>query len=197
MIMGATISMSANNFNKQNTNEFAFYNENNLKSDSFNLTNCQPDLSIKSTKSTNDTNKNTKTLIEPSSKVINILVIDDSEVILKMTTMIINKVKSYKADCELTGEMSLVNIKYMWEQQNKQYDVILLDLLMPEMDGYEVAKKIRELEITYKMKKHLIIGMISSGGKIDIDENFDYGFKKPFALSQLKEIIDNNFVQEL
>lgn len=71
---------------------------------------------------------------------INVLIIDESPVISKMTSMIIKKY-GYKTSYELSGEMSIKKIKDNWNNKNNQYDIIILDIHMSDMDEFSVAKK--------------------------------------------------------
>lgn len=143
-----------------------------------------------------DKNKNLSVdkLDENSNKSkIEILIIDDSIAILKMSSMIINKC-GYNTECELSGEMGIKNIKNKWCEKNNQYNIIILDIIMPDMNGFAVAKKIREMEIEYEMKKHIIIGCTSRN--ISLNDNFDYEFKKPFPLTKLLEVINKEIIDK-
>jgi len=66
----------------------------------------------------------------------------------------------------------------------EEYDLIILDRLLPEMDGIEIAKKLREQKI------HTPILMLTAKGQVtDRVEGLDAGaddyLVKPFAFEEL------------
>jgi len=77
------------------------------------------------------------------------LVADDHIVNLELTKDMM-ELMGCNVDVAENGFVALEKYK------NKQYDVIMMDVQMPELDGYEVTKKIREFEDSGD-KKHTII----------------------------------------
>ncbi|PKL39916.1 MAG: hypothetical protein CVV44_06755 [Spirochaetae bacterium HGW-Spirochaetae-1] len=73
-----------------------------------------------------------------------LLIVDDSRQNIRLLSSIINK-NGYHARGALSGAeaLSLLN--------NEKFDLILLDLMMPEMDGIETCRLIRENENTRKI----------------------------------------------
>lgn len=74
------------------------------------------------------------------------------------------------------------------------FDVVLMDVRMPKMDGIEATKKIRRY-LKSKNKKHLpIIGMTANAMKGDKDECLNAGMddyiSKPLRLAELMEKIE-------
>jgi PAS domain S-box-containing protein len=65
----------------------------------------------------------------------NILVVDDEKDIIELLTLILEK-EGYKVESALSGQEALKKLKEI------KVDLILLDLMMPEMDGFEVCKEI-------------------------------------------------------
>ncbi len=74
------------------------------------------------------------------------------------------------------------------EVYEKNYDIIILDVKLPKIDGFTIAKEIREFKNTP------IIFLTSLDSEKDIEEGFlsggdDY-IRKPFSLKELKYRID-------
>lgn len=86
------------------------------------------------------------------TKSLEILIIDDNEQITKMLTTFL-ELKDHKCTVANDGKEGLSIIK------EDRHDVILLDLAMPEFDGYAV---IRDLEENNILKNHKIIVFTAS-----------------------------------
>jgi CheY-like chemotaxis protein len=83
-------------------------------------------------------------------------------------------------------------------QKNKSYQLVLMDLQMPEMDGYEASKRIRALDDAY-FKKIPIIALTASA-MIDIkDKVIGIGMtdflSKPFHPEELQSMIARYVIQ--
>ena len=85
-------------------------------------------------------------------KSLEILIIDDNEQITKMLTTFL-ELKDHKCTVANDGKEGLNLIK------ESRHDVILLDLAMPEFDGYSVIK---DLEENNALKDHKIIVFTAS-----------------------------------
>jgi len=86
------------------------------------------------------------------SNHLNILIIDDNEQITKMLTTFL-ELKNHKCTVANDGKQGLVLI-----QENK-HDVVLLDLAMPEFDGYAIIKALESKDM---LKNHKIIVFTAS-----------------------------------
>lgn len=71
------------------------------------------------------------------------LVVDDDE--LGRELLVLNLAGIAECDTAANGREALD--KYSASFSVKPYDLIFLDILMPEMDGHEVAKTIRRMEL--------------------------------------------------
>ena len=100
------------------------------------------------------------------SKALNILIIDDNEQITKMLTTFL-ELKEHNCTVANDGKEGLKLIK------ENTHDVILLDLAMPEFDGYAVIKDLEESET---LKDHKIIVFTASTiTQEELDELVDRG----------------------
>jgi len=95
-------------------------------------------------------NKNSKQKEEMKS--LEVLIIDDNEQITKMLNTFL-ELKEHKCTIANDGKEGLAIIK------ENRHDVILLDLAMPEFDGYAVIK---DLEDNSLLKDHKIIVFTAS-----------------------------------
>lgn len=114
-----------------------------------------------------------------------VLVVDDQMTNLKILSSILSK--EYSLGIANSGENAM---KYL---ESNMPDLILLDIMMPEMDGYEVCKRIKQ------STKHKDIPIIFLTAKTDIDDvikGFEYGavdyITKPFNISELKVRVRNH-----
>ena len=86
------------------------------------------------------------------SSQLNILIIDDNEQITKMLTTFL-ELKNHNCTVTNEGKQGLTLI------QEEKFDVVLLDLAMPEFDGYAV---INALESKDMLKNNKIIVFTAS-----------------------------------
>ncbi|MBS1517617.1 MAG: sigma-54-dependent Fis family transcriptional regulator [Bacteroidetes bacterium] len=113
-----------------------------------------------------------------------ILIIDDEKSIIDSIAMILES-EGYETEGSLSGADAIRKMK------TNDYDLILLDIKMPEMDGIEVLEKIMEIN------KHHVVIMISGHGTIETAveaiRKGAYNFlQKPLPdLYELKLIIRN------
>ena len=66
-----------------------------------------------------------------------VLVVDDEKLIVKGVRFSLEQ-DGMEVDCAYDGEEALDKIK------NNTYDIVLLDIMLPKMDGFEVCQQVRE-----------------------------------------------------
>jgi CheY-like chemotaxis protein len=80
--------------------------------------------------------------------------------------------------------------------RTNKIDLILMDLKMPEMNGYEALQEIRETKGTTRIIAQTAFAM--SGEKEEILEaGFDGYISKPIRIAELLKVLDANFVNKL
>lgn len=74
--------------------------------------------------------------------------------------------------------------------QSKKPDCIVLDIIMPELDGLEVLEKINEIDLSYHPKT-IILSIVSQDGIIQkaFEEGADYYLVKPVSFELLEKKI--------
>ena len=83
-----------------------------------------------------------------------ILIVDDEPSILDSISMVLTT-EGYETDTCLNGAAALQKVS------NQEYDLVLLDIKMPKMDGIEVLERMMEIN------KNLVVIMISGHGTIE------------------------------
>ncbi|MCQ2520247.1 MAG: ATP-binding protein [Lachnospiraceae bacterium] len=119
---------------------------------------------------------------------VKVLAVDDNKVNLKVITKIL---KQYEMEAE-SADSGLAAIELC---KTKEYDIILMDQMMPGMDGVEAMNHIRELGGYYASGKCLIVALTANaitGVKEQlIGEGFDGYLSKPINFVELEELLSN------
>lgn len=123
---------------------------------------------------------------ERSLSGIKVLAVDDTPLNLTLIRKLLDK-KGVDTTCAGSGAECLEIIK------QKKFDIILLDHMMPEMDGTEVFKKIRENDNPNLTTPTVMItaNAMSGASKEYLDFGFDGYISKPIVPDSLYEIVHN------
>lgn len=116
---------------------------------------------------------------------IKILVVEDNQINQLVSLKVLEKL-GYRADVASDGSEALEII------QNTHYDIILMDLQMPVLDGYEATKKIRS-QSNSKMETPVIIAMTADAQphvrEKCLEAGMDDYLSKPVQIKHLKNMI--------
>lgn len=126
-------------------------------------------------------------LTGPVYKGKNVLVIDDNETNLRVLELHLNKWKM-NVTAVTSGAEALRLLRL-----SKEYDLVLTDMLMPNLDGITLSKEIRKISATIPMI------LLSSIGNETINRDnslFSCILQKPVRYKQLQLIIANEFKKE-
>jgi len=106
-----------------------------------------------------------------------ILVVDDEKLIVKGIRFSLEQ-DSMKVDCAYDGEEALEKAR------SNQYDMILLDVMLPKMNGFDVCQQIREFSNVP------IVMLTAKGDDMDKILGLEYGaddyITKPFNILEVK-----------
>ena len=92
-----------------------------------------------------------------------------------------------------SAENGLIAVSMFTEDPGK-YDMIIMDIQMPEMDGYEATRKIREMAIP-KAKTIPIIAMTANAFKEDIDNCISCGMNSHLSKPIDKDAVIRKIIQ--
>ncbi|WP_017294327.1 ATP-binding protein [Geminocystis herdmanii] len=113
---------------------------------------------------------------------LKILLAEDNPVNQKVALLILKKL-GYQGDIANNGKEVISMVK------NQQYDVILMDMQMPEMDGLETTQWIRN-NLPEDTQPHIIAmtaNALTSDREMCLSAGMDDYLSKPFALDLLKQ----------
>lgn len=106
-----------------------------------------------------------------------VLVVDDEKLIVKGIRFSLEQ-DGMEVDCAYDGEEALQKVK------DNTYDIILLDVMLPKLSGFEVCQQIREFSATP------IVMLTAKGEDMDKILGLEYGaddyITKPFNILEVK-----------
>jgi CheY-like chemotaxis protein len=113
-----------------------------------------------------------------------ILIADDENEVLKTLQAILQKGGGFETDFARDGAEALAKVKA------GLYDALLLDIMMPKLNGYEVLQEVRKIFPTMP-----IIFISAHGESKKIEEsirthNLTALIEKPFTPKEVLEIVD-------
>ena len=105
------------------------------------------------------------------------LIVDDEKLIVKGIRFSLEQ-DGYEVSCAYDGEEAMAMVR------ENEYDIILLDIMLPKMDGLEVCQQIREFSNVP------IIMLTAKGEDMDKIMGLEYGaddyITKPFNILEVK-----------
>ena len=106
-----------------------------------------------------------------------VLVVDDEKLIVKGLRFSLEQ-DDMEVDCAYDGEEALEYARV------KEYDIVLLDVMLPKLDGFQVCQQIREFS------NMPIIMLTAKGDDMDKILGLEYGaddyITKPFNILEIK-----------
>ncbi len=122
----------------------------------------------------------------PDSNPVDILIVDDTLANIQVLSGML-KQQGYKVRPVLDGQTALK------AAMNKAPDLILLDISMPEMDGYEVCKRLKQDSALKQVPVIFISALTESLDKVKAFTvgGVDY-ITKPFQLEEVRVRVENH-----
>ncbi|MBC8321431.1 MAG: response regulator [Bacteroidetes bacterium] len=135
-----------------------------------------------------DKDAETKPVEHPETKSVRILIAEDQIINMKIVTQLLQK-KGWEVIATANGKLALEAFK----MNQGNLNIILMDIQMPEMDGFSTTEQIRKLE--KDSGSHIpIVAMTALAMKGDKEKCFaagmDYYLSKPINPNQLYAIVE-------
>ena len=112
-----------------------------------------------------------------------ILVVEDEESLLKLESILLTS-KGYSVTGVMDGKAALEEIK------KNRPDLVLLDVMLPEMDGFEVCRRIKEESETAGIP---VVMLTAKKSNQDIERGLQVGadayITKPFKSTRVIDVI--------
>jgi two-component system sensor histidine kinase/response regulator len=127
-------------------------------------------------------------LKDDQKKVLNILLAEDNLINQKVALVTLEKM-GHATDLAENGNIAVEMFA------KKEYDLVLMDMFMPEMDGLEATHKIRELEALHPGRNPVHICAITANTSSEDEEQcyragMNSYISKPFKLGELIKILN-------
>lgn len=115
---------------------------------------------------------------------LQILVVDDDELNRRLMHVILTH-EGHHVEGASDGREALEAVK------NKRFDIVFMDLHMPDMDGIEASKKIRawERDGSHTFIVALTASYLPEVGHILFDAGMDNYVSKPFEIDQIQRLL--------
>jgi CheY-like chemotaxis protein len=121
----------------------------------------------------------------PPSSALKILVVDDNSLNRKVARATLKHL-GYDADEALSGRAVLAAL------ETKEYDLIFMDIQMPEMDGIQAT---REIRLRHADRPMAIVALTADGDRdACLAAGMNEHMTKPISIKLVKSMIDALFV---
>ena len=119
-------------------------------------------------------------------KEVKILLVDDEKRFLDLTSLMLKKMNIDSESCT-RGSLAIEKIT----KHPRDYDLVMLDMIMPELNGTQTYLKIRE--INPKLPVIFISGYSLSKSSSQLLKTGVVGYlQKPFKKNELEDILKRN-----
>ena len=135
------------------------------------------DLLIKDMKLQEKSQKEKKKLIKNAS----VLLVEDNEI---NQIVAVEKLKAYSLNVDIAND----GVEALEKVAKKEYDLIFMDLQMPNMDGFEASRKMRERKINAPIIA-LSAAVMEKDKELTKEAGMTHHISKPIDNDELEEIV--------
>lgn len=113
-----------------------------------------------------------------------VLIVDDEQIVLDVLQRILMRL-GYRTLIADSGDQALQMFN------SNLYDVVLMDVLMPEKNGFEIARKMRTIRPNQKIVMVTGLGADAVAGKAVAESlSVDSVLSKPFSYEKVKSVLE-------
>ncbi len=127
---------------------------------------------------------------EDHSRKARILLVEDNVVNQKVAIRLLDEKLGHQSDLVSNGKEAIELLKDL------DYDLVLMDCQMPEMDGYDATRAIRNVKSSVRNHNIPIIAMTANAMKGDREKCLESGMNdyvsKPIKIQELADAIERN-----
>jgi two-component system aerobic respiration control sensor histidine kinase ArcB len=133
-----------------------------------------------------------KKLGKNNNKLVNlprlsILLVEDIELNILVAKSLLEKL-GHKVDSAVNGQQALEKVAM------NQYQLILMDIQLPDMDGYQVTQKLRQTHGDNLPPIVALTANVFANAKVFIDQGLDDALNKPLSSKALNAMVQRLFV---
>ena len=121
---------------------------------------------------------------------LRILLVEDLLVNQKLALRMLEKM-SYRADLASNGLEAIQSV------ERQQYDLILMDVQMPEMDGLEATRQIRKRDIFQPYIIAMTANAMQGDREICLEAGMDFYISKPIRMPELVKALELAIYKEV
>ena len=125
---------------------------------------------------------NTKVIDSSNLDFLKVLVVDDNEINLSLAKSMLAKL-GISAQTANSGKLAIEKIK------SSQFDVVFMDVKMPEMDGFQTTRLIRKLNLVQPKIVALTAQAFEEDKRDAMDAGMDSFISKPFRKRDLENTL--------
>ncbi len=150
--------------------------------------------SASSEKETADQIVTQHSISEDHKRGVRILLVEDNFINQKIAIRVLEKKLGHHVDLAVNGREAIDSLEKF------DYDLVMMDCQMPEMDGYEATRTIRDKGSSARNPSIPIIAMTANAMKGDREKCLETGMDdyitKPINVKELADAIDRNIVKK-
>ena len=114
---------------------------------------------------------------------LRILIVDDEAINLKLVSRLL-EIEGYEVRSARSGEVALRLI------EQTPPDLALLDVMMPDMEGYELCRRLRQNPLTAGIPIVMLTALVDENDRLKgIEAGADDCLPKPFDVGMLRALL--------